>query len=133
MNSTTKSIDNTNDTAPTSDGVENKKKVNINTKPQQQTKNATTLGEIIVSTKDRNRRKSITLVQNIESVGLNPKEIAKAFSKIFATSASATDDGITLNGNLCNEIVSFLCDKYSKHCTKDKFYTIKDSVKVPYF
>jgi density-regulated protein DRP1 len=48
--------------------------------------------EVIVTAKDRTRRKHITIVAGLESVGLKPKDVAKIFSKKFATSASVTKE-----------------------------------------
>ena len=46
--------------------------------------------EIVIQTKDRTRRKHVTTVSGLESVGLKSKEIAKVFSKKFASSASVS-------------------------------------------
>jgi translation initiation factor 1 (eIF-1/SUI1) len=48
--------------------------------------------EIIISVKERTRRKRITIVQGLDTCGLKSKDIAKVFSKLFATSASDTKE-----------------------------------------
>lgn len=48
--------------------------------------------EIILVVKERTKRKRITIVQGVESCGLKAKDVAKLFSKKFATSASDTKE-----------------------------------------
>ncbi len=48
--------------------------------------------EITITVKERTRRKFMTIVKGVETCGLKSKDIAKEFSKKFATSASVTAD-----------------------------------------
>jgi density-regulated protein DRP1 len=68
--------------------------------------------EITIQVNERTKRKRVTIVAGVESFGINPKDLAKQFAKKFATSASAGDEGIVMNGDLLYDIPDFLLENY---------------------
>ena len=59
----------------------------------------------------------MTAVQGLEAFGLDIKKVAKDFGKKFATGSSVTKipgggEEITVQGDLSDDILEFLVDKY---------------------
>lgn len=68
--------------------------------------------EILIQVTERTKRKRVTSVTGVEGFGISQKDLAKQFSKKFATSASSGDEGIVLNGDLLYDIADFILEKY---------------------
>lgn len=68
--------------------------------------------QIVIQVKERTKRKRVTIVTGVEAFGLNVKDVAKAFSKKFATSCSPSDEGLILNGDLSYDISDYMLGTY---------------------
>ena len=75
--------------------------------------------KILIKRIERNKRKYVTAVQGLEAFGLDIKKVAKDFGKKFATGSSVTKipgggEEITVQGDLSDDILEFLVDKYDE-------------------
>lgn len=68
--------------------------------------------EITIQVTERTKRKRVTTVNGAENFGISQKDLAKLFAKKFATSASSSDEGIVLNGDLLYDIADFMLEQY---------------------
>jgi density-regulated protein DRP1 len=80
----------------------------------------------------RIERKYVTAVQGLEAFGLDIKKVAKDFGKKFATGSSVTKipgggEEITVQGDLSEDILDFLVDKYE--VPEDNVELIEDKKK----
>eukprot|EP00457_Paulinella_chromatophora_P020423 gb/GEZN01022453.1/.p1 GENE.gb/GEZN01022453.1/~~gb/GEZN01022453.1/.p1 ORF type:complete len:100 (-),score=15.14 gb/GEZN01022453.1/:92-391(-) len=71
------------------------------------------VAEVILSKNQRNRKKFLTVVSGIETTGLNPKVVAKKFSKKFACSSAVTkgaqgETEIQLQGDMMQDVAEFI-------------------------
>ncbi|KAK1914842.1 hypothetical protein P3342_010831 [Pyrenophora teres f. teres] len=89
--------------------------------------------KILIKRIERNKRKYVTAVQGLEAFGLDIKKVAKDFGKKFATGSSVTKipgggEEITVQGDLSEEILEFLIDKY-EGVPEDNVEMIEDKKK----
>ena len=89
--------------------------------------------KILIKRIERNKRKYVTAVQGLEAFGLDIKKVAKDFGKKFATGSSVTKipgggEEITVQGDLSEEILEFLVDKY-EGVPEDNVEMIEDKKK----
>jgi density-regulated protein DRP1 len=88
--------------------------------------------KILIKRIERNKRKYVTAVQGLEAFGLDIKKVAKDFGKKFATGSSVTKipgggEEITVQGDLSEDILDFLVDKYE--VPEDNVELIEDKKK----
>ncbi|KAH9879205.1 Translation machinery-associated protein 22 [Plenodomus biglobosus] len=89
--------------------------------------------KILIKRIERNKRKYVTAVQGLEAFGLDIKKVAKDFGKKFATGSSVTKipgggEEITVQGDLSEDILEFLVDKYEE-VPEDNVELIEDKKK----
>ncbi|RAR08565.1 glycosyltransferase family 22 protein [Stemphylium lycopersici] len=89
--------------------------------------------KILIKRIERNKRKYVTAVQGLEAFGLDIKKVAKDFGKKFATGSSVTKipgggEEITVQGDLSEDILEFLVDKYDE-VPEDNVELIEDKKK----
>ncbi|KAI4706244.1 Translation machinery-associated protein 22 [Alternaria sp. Ai002NY15] len=89
--------------------------------------------KILIKRIERNKRKYVTAVQGLEAFGLDIKKVAKDFGKKFATGSSVTKipgggEEITVQGDLSEDILEFLVDKYDE-VPEDNCELIEDKKK----
>jgi density-regulated protein DRP1 len=89
--------------------------------------------KILIKRIERNKRKYVTAVQGLEAFGLDIKKVAKDFGKKFATGSSVTKipgggEEITVQGDLSDDILEFLVDKYEE-VPEDNVELIEDKKK----
>ncbi len=89
--------------------------------------------KILIKRIERNKRKYVTAVQGLEAFGLDIKKVAKDFGKKFATGSSVTKipgggEEITVQGDLSEDILEFLIDKYEE-VPEDNVELVEDKKK----
>jgi density-regulated protein DRP1 len=89
--------------------------------------------KILIKRIERNKRKYVTAVQGLEAFGLDIKKVAKDFGKKFATGSSVTKipgggEEITVQGDLSEDILEFLVEKYDE-VPEDNVELIEDKKK----
>ncbi|CAD0097020.1 unnamed protein product, partial [Aureobasidium mustum] len=90
--------------------------------------------KIIIKRVERNKRKHVTEVSGLEAFGLDIKKVAKELGKKFATGSSATKmpggvgEVITVQGDLSEDILEWLCDKYEQ-VPEDNVELVEDKKK----
>jgi density-regulated protein DRP1 len=89
--------------------------------------------KILIKRIERNKRKYVTAVQGLEAFGLDIKKVAKDFGKKFATGSSVTKipgggEEITVQGDLSEDILEFLVEKYEE-VPEDNVELIEDKKK----
>jgi len=89
--------------------------------------------KVLIKRIERNKRKYVTAVQGLEAFGLDIKKVAKDFGKKFATGSSVTKipgggEEITVQGDLSDDILEFLVDKYEE-IPEDNVELVEDKKK----
>jgi len=84
---------------------------------------------------ERNKRKFVTSVAGLEAFGLDLKKVAKELGKKFATGSSVTKnpgggEEIVVQGDVCEELLEFLKEKYGgKEVPEDHIEIVEDKKK----
>ncbi|KAG9575525.1 density-regulated protein DRP1, partial [Aureobasidium melanogenum] len=90
--------------------------------------------KVTIKRVERNKRKHVTEVSGLEAFGLDIKKVAKELGKKFATGSSATKmpggvgEVITIQGDLSEDILEWLCDKYEQ-IPEDNVELVEDKKK----
>lgn len=90
--------------------------------------------KIIIKRVERNKRKHVTEISGLEAFGLDIKKVAKELGKKFATGSSVTKlpggqgEEITMQGDLSEDILEWLCDKYDQ-IPEDNVELVEDKKK----
>jgi len=82
----------------------------------------------------RNKKKSITTITGLQDFGIGLAEASKALRQKFACGANPVKgkDAITMNGNVEDEIVEFILDKWGESIKiRNIFFVATDGSKTP--
>ena len=95
------------------DGEEKKERQTRGGKANKLAKKKTAERKIILKRETRSKKKCVTIIKGLSTFSIDNKKAAKAFANKFSCGSSVTgDDEIVIQGDVADDLVDFLLEKY---------------------